>query len=279
MAKRMVVFPVKDRQWAFSVASNPTNSAGTSPMQASFKEAWLLAREYRLSGKTVFQSVTPLTHYVSNKMESQWITLGAAKEGSIKHRLYRVGEKLLSRIKPSEMFLKSIPADATSLEIIFPSGLNPRLVRRRVRHIGKSGAQIHSKYMYGSFACLPFSVLFGILPVPNVPLFWNMFRAYSNWQALEGSRKLLKFVNDGSCSAQSNAETLKKNNTSVQVFQNALVLSPCKRLKNMLRNDKDQPASLSDSSIARICDLYHLDYIKTLAWRELKDKKKEKMAT
>ncbi|XLU31304.1 hypothetical protein S245_067370, partial [Arachis hypogaea] len=42
---------------------------------------------------------------------------------------------LLSQVEPSEIFLKSISNEATSVEVIYPSSLNAQFVRRRLRHI------------------------------------------------------------------------------------------------------------------------------------------------
>ncbi|KAI5062462.1 hypothetical protein GOP47_0023001 [Adiantum capillus-veneris] len=276
MAKRIVVFPVKGRRWAFSTVTPPANSACTTSTQASFLQVWLGALRDVKSGKGIVQSLTPLSHYVSDKMEQQWIALGAAKEGSIKNRLHRMGEKLLVQITPSETFLKSMSKDATKLEIVFPQSLNSRLVRRRVRHIAKSGAQIHSRYMYGSFACLPFSILFGIVPVPNAPLFWNLFRAYANWQALQGSRRLMEFVSDGSDLVQSNQKGMEIHNSQQNAIEHTLILSPSKKLESMLQHHEDEVEKVNDLSIARICEHYNLDYLQMLKWRDFEFKKGKK---
>ncbi|MCO5553160.1 hypothetical protein L7F22_006681 [Adiantum nelumboides] len=277
MAKRIVVFPVNGWRWAFST-SPLSISEGTSSTQATFVQMWLGACKDVSSGKGLVENLRPLTHFVSDKMEQQWIALGAAKERSVKNRLHRMGEKLLAKITPSETFLKSMSKDANELEIVFPPSLNSRLVRRRVRHMAKSGAQIHSRYMYGSFACLPFSILFGIVPVPNVPLFWNLFRAYANWQALEGSRRLLEFVSDGSDPMESNQECMIKENSQQQSTKQRVIFSPSKTLDGMLQHQKGEAEKVTDTSIVRICEHYHLDYLQILKWRDF-EYKKGKMAS
>ncbi|KAI8822000.1 mitochondrial K+-H+ exchange-related-domain-containing protein [Fimicolochytrium jonesii] len=48
----------------------------------------------------------------------------------------------------------------------------------------------HSRNLTLSILCLPLSACFAVLPGPNVPLAWNLFRLYSNWRALQGVRTL-----------------------------------------------------------------------------------------
>lgn len=73
--------------------------------------------------------------FVSEKMNRAWVTLERAPEGTFKSKLHSLGLWLLSRVKPSEVFLKSVSKDLTGVEITYPASLNPRLVRRRLRHI------------------------------------------------------------------------------------------------------------------------------------------------
>lgn len=269
-----MVFPVQGRRWAFGLAASATHAGGTPRADLTLRQVWANVCENALQGKSLVQSFGPLTHYLSDKMEQKWLGLREAPEGSMRNRMHSMGEKLLAQIKPSEAFLKSMPKDSASLEITFPSSLNPRLVRRRVRHIAMSGAQVHARYMYGSFALLPFTILFGIVPVPNAPLFWNLFRAYANWQALQGSRKLLQFVNDDSSSVQSKVKSSEdKDSLPSKSCQQTLVLSPCKTLESMVHPEQDRTQALSDSSMAAICQHYHLDYSQMLKWRNFVDKK------
>ncbi|KAH7365263.1 hypothetical protein KP509_18G017700 [Ceratopteris richardii] len=270
MATRIVVLPVAGRRWAFCMTKIPTNSSPSQPTRESFLQVWLNACLDLKSGRGFAQSFSPVTHYVSEKMEQKWTALEAAEQGSMKNRVYQLGQKLLARISPSESFLKLFHKDIPKLEIVYPVSLNSRLVRRRVRHVAKCGARVHSRYMYGSFACLPFSVLFGIVPVPNIPLFWNLFRAYANWQALQGSRRLLEFVSDGSDPLSSRNESGEKDKNLDNAIQPSLVLSPSKRLESMLQNSLKSCEEVSDPVIVRICEMYDMDNSQVLKWRDFK---------
>ncbi|KAJ3152882.1 hypothetical protein HDU89_001088 [Geranomyces variabilis] len=50
----------------------------------------------------------------------------------------------------------------------------------------------HKRHLTLSICTLPFSCLFMILPGPNVPLAWNLFRLYSHWRALQGVHTLTR---------------------------------------------------------------------------------------
>ncbi|QHO08159.1 uncharacterized protein DS421_14g470100 [Arachis hypogaea] len=52
-----------------------------------------------------------------------------------RHHSCTLGLWLLSQVEPSEIFLKSISNEVTSVEVIYPSSLNAQLVRRRLGHI------------------------------------------------------------------------------------------------------------------------------------------------
>ncbi|PON75515.1 hypothetical protein PanWU01x14_041400 [Parasponia andersonii] len=51
---------------------------------------------------------------------------------------------------------------------------------------------------FGHCETLSLSLCRDILPLPNIPFFWVLFRTYSHWRALQGSEQLLQLVTDGS---------------------------------------------------------------------------------
>ncbi|XP_072087205.1 uncharacterized protein [Arachis hypogaea] len=97
----------------------------------------------------------------------------------------RLGLWLLSQVEPSEIFLKSISNEVTSVKVIYPSSLNAQLVRRRLGHIALRGTIIHRKYLYATVSLIPFFSTLMVLPFPNITFFWVSFRAYSHWRALQ----------------------------------------------------------------------------------------------
>ncbi|KAI8544776.1 hypothetical protein RHMOL_Rhmol08G0321300 [Rhododendron molle] len=163
-------------------------------------------------------------------MNRAWTGLEKAPPGSFKNKLYGLGLRLLARVKPSEIFLKSISKEVTKVEVTFPSSLSPRLVRRRLRHIAQRGTIIHKRYFYGSVSLLPLTTAFTVLPLPNIPFFWVLFRSYSHWRALK-------------------------------------VLQPSKELEELIQRG-DIHGGLSECLISTICKTYDLNKIDVLKYQD-----------
>uniref|UniRef100_A0A803M9N2 Uncharacterized protein n=1 Tax=Chenopodium quinoa TaxID=63459 RepID=A0A803M9N2_CHEQI len=202
-------------------------------------------------------------------MNTAWTGLEKAPQGSFKNKIHGVGLWLLSRVKPSELFLKSISKEVTGVEVTYPTSLNARLVRRRLRHIAMSGSIIHKKYLYGSAALLPVSSVFMVLPLPNIPFFWLLYRTYSHWRAWQGSEKLLQLVSDGSDGRCSNKKENKSHNCSHDEATGLrLVLEPSKRLEELVRcgNPGD---GLSRCVMIDICKTFELNPQEVLRYQEL----------
>ncbi|XP_038896484.1 uncharacterized protein LOC120084733 isoform X3 [Benincasa hispida] len=170
MRARLVVFPIRGRNWCFSRSIDPAASDSASAQTPStFKDLWTkISSSSSSKSDAVSSNAEIVTDFISFKMNKAWTALEKAPHGSFKNKLHGIGLKLLSRVKPSEIFLKSITKDVTSVEITYPSSLNPRLVRRRLRHIALRGAAIHRKYFYGSVSMLPLTSAFTVC----LCLFW-----------------------------------------------------------------------------------------------------------
>ncbi|KAL9260558.1 hypothetical protein AKJ16_DCAP19652 [Drosera capensis] len=259
---RVVVFPIKGRTWCFTRSidasvSNSNSSSSSTP--ATLKDLW---RKLSSSSddKPVAANAELVVDFVSDKMNKAWTGFEKAPEGSFKNKIHGVGLKLLSRVKPSEIFLKSISKDVTRMEITYPASLNARLVRRRLRHTAVRGSVIHKKYMYGSAALLPLTSVFMVLPLPNIPFFWMLFRTYSHWRALQGSEKLLQLVSDGSEPPSSNINmkhenSQQENNGTVDL---PWVLRASKELEDLVsRGNADD--GLSNCALSDICKAFGLN--------------------
>lgn len=206
--------------------------------------------------------------FVSNKMNTAWTGLEKAPEGSFKNKIYGVGLWLLSRVKPSEIFLKSISKEVTGVEVTFPTSLNARLVRRRLRHIAMSGAIIHKKCLYGSAALLPVTTVFMVLPLPNIPFFWLLYRTYSHWRAWQGSEKLLQLVSDGSDGRLENKCHNSSHNESQEVTGLRWVLQPSKQLEELVHSGNADDG-LSKCVIIDICKTFELNPQEVLRYQKL----------
>ncbi|GMH17556.1 hypothetical protein Nepgr_019397 [Nepenthes gracilis] len=260
MRARVVVFPMKGRKWCFSRSiENPVNSESNS---AHSNPSTLidLCKTISSNAKPMAANAELVVDFVSNKMNKAWIGLEKAPEGSFKNKIYGVGLWLLARVKPSEIFLQSISKDITRLEITYPTSLNARLVRRRLRHIAMRGLIIHKNYMYGSASLLPLTAALVVLPLPNIPFFWMLFRTYSHWRALQGSEKLLQIVSDGSATQNANTNTEHGNSQhgSTEITRPPWVLAPSKELEELLcrANAHD---GLSKCVVLDICKTFNLN--------------------
>lgn len=281
MKARVIVFPIRGRNWCFSrsveTASSARSSSSTQQQQqkshipSTLKDLW--NRIYSTPGKKFTPSNAELViDFASNKMNNAWISLETAPGGSIKNKIHGVGLKLLSRVKPSEILLKSITKDVTNVEIMYPSSLNARLVRRRLRHIALRGTIIHKKYFYGSLTLLPLTTIFTVLPLPNIPFFWILFRTYSHWRALQGSTKLLQLVSDSENHTSSSAMTAEKRTEFTRENNHSSlhprwVLQPSKELEEQISRGNISDG-LSECSVSKICKSFNLNVIDVLKYEK-----------
>lgn len=125
------------------------------------------------------------------------------------------GNKALRRIPYEEWGLKTIPPltakrrqaeleGKEKVEVIFPGlFLRNEKVPGMLQQLATERQALHRKRMIWSIIGMPLSAPFMLVPViPNIPFFYLVFRAYSHWKALSGSKhlefilqnKLLKFV-------------------------------------------------------------------------------------
>ncbi|XLR53009.1 hypothetical protein HN51_021228 [Arachis hypogaea] len=293
MRAKLVVFPIRGRNWCFSRAidhslKNSATSSSHSP--PTFKELW---KGVNVADKPFNAKAELLADYCGNKMNKAWIGLEKAPDGSIKKKIHGWGSWLLSQVKPSEIFLKSISNEVTSVEVIYPSRLVPQpcfdayllgfgikpcliydnLVRRRLRHIAMRGTIIHRKYLYATVSLIPFSSALMVLPLPNVAFFWVSFRAYSHWRALQGSEKLFQLASDSS--KMSNTSTHKKetehkdstNKTNNSSDEPHLKLLPSEELDDLVELE-DGKDGLSQQAITKICKIYDLNTIDVLKYKK-----------
>ncbi|KAI4325714.1 hypothetical protein MLD38_031088 [Melastoma candidum] len=271
MRAKLVVFPVKGRYWCFTRSSGKsTVDYGPSRSPSTVKDLW-----DRLSSRDPKEgsNLEVVVDFLSSKMNKAWTGLETAPQGSFKSKLHGLGLRLLARVKPSEIFLKSITKDISRVEVTYPSSLNARLVRRRLRHIALRGSIIHRNYLYGSVTLLPITVAFAVLPLPNIPFFWVSFRVYSNWRALKGSEKLLELVSDTSVVQDDPAHTSdhsipdKLKDDSHNSLESRWVLQPSEQLEELIRCGKAEDG-LNESTITDICKMFELNTIDVIKYRD-----------
>ncbi|XP_042052957.1 uncharacterized protein YDL183C-like [Salvia splendens] len=262
MRAKVVVFPIRGRNWCFSRSIDPSAAAAqSSTAPSTVTELW---NKLSSSKPSEDSKVELAVDFFANKMNGAWTKLEKAPQGTLKNKIHGLGVKLLSRVKPSEIFFKSIPKEINRVDIVYPSSLNPRLVRRRLRHLAYRGSVIHTKYFYCSAIMVPLTSVFMVLPLPNIPFFWISFRAYSHWRASQGSEKLMHLVTDASYQPNPSDQTAKSEDNSSQdknsenSTTSLFVFQPSEELENLIQN-KDDDSCLSECAISKICQKYHLN--------------------
>lgn len=130
-------------------------------------EAVLFPRQ-RVAGSSVVDCRRDSSHW-------HWLELGCSDAGELTtltalpllaghsfagSLVNRLAQTVLSREDPIETFFKSVPQGATQLQIIYPSSLQPSLVRRRTRMLAASRIGYHRRRIVG----------WGLLSVPQLPL-------------------------------------------------------------------------------------------------------------
>jgi hypothetical protein len=113
------------------------------------------------------------------------------------------GNHALKRIPYEEWGLKTIPAltakrrqdiidGKAEYEVLFPGKYLPQeRVAPLLQKLAKERQSMHRSKMIWSVAIMPLTAPFMLIPViPNLPFFYVLYRAWSHWKALGGSKHL-----------------------------------------------------------------------------------------
>ncbi|KAK9148500.1 hypothetical protein Scep_007257 [Stephania cephalantha] len=276
MRARLVVFPIKGRNWCFSRSAESSIHQSDHPKPSlKLKDLW---NKIRSDGKPITENAETVVDFIAKKMNRAWTGLEIAPEGTFKNKLYGLGLRLLASVNPSEIFLKSISKDITEVEVTYPASLNPRYVRRRLRHMAMRGTIVHRRYLYGSVSLLPFTAAFAVLPLPNIPFFWFLFRTYSHWRALKGSERLLVLVSNcsrkwhsTSTTSEGDIKRISYEDLELELLHSTSchwVLQPSEELQKLL-GAADDEHGLGKCTISKICRIYQLDDKEVMKYRSL----------
>ncbi|KAL0052141.1 hypothetical protein WJX82_008473 [Trebouxia sp. C0006] len=179
---RILSLPIFRRHWLYHAWQDPQAATAAKAVKNWRDGVNLEERTQLLSEK--------LQLWGWEKLLKQWRSMELAKEGSIKSYMYRLAQAVLAREEPEETFLKSIPPDLVHLQIIHPSSIPEREVRRRLRLLTKQRRRKHSMRMRLWVATAAPLTLLLLTPVPALPAYYCLYRAFSHRQALAGCRSL-----------------------------------------------------------------------------------------
>ena len=120
-----------------------------------------------------------------------------------KRKVTFYGNQALKRIPYEEWGLKTIPTltakrkqdivdGKASYEVLFPGKYLPQdRVPGLLEKLAKDRQNMHRSKLIWSVVIMPFTAPFMLVPViPNLPFFYVLYRAWSHWKALGGSRHL-----------------------------------------------------------------------------------------
>jgi hypothetical protein len=79
-------------------------------------------------------------------------------------------------------------------------------VSEYLRDAASEGEEHHKLWLVVNCLVLPFSLLAGVLPGPNVFLWLNAYRLYSHWAALRGHTALVRLMNEGRVDCEPSAQ-------------------------------------------------------------------------
>ncbi|CAK9149908.1 unnamed protein product [Ilex paraguariensis] len=106
MRARLIVFPIRGRNWCFSRSIDQSVlDSQYSQTPSTFKQLWM---KISSSEKATDSNAELLIDFVANKMNRAWTGLEKAPPGCFKNKIHGLGSRLLAGVRPSEIFLKSI---------------------------------------------------------------------------------------------------------------------------------------------------------------------------
>ncbi|KAF7625449.1 mitochondrial K+-H+ exchange-related-domain-containing protein [Aspergillus flavus] len=139
---------------------------------------------------------------ITNKAAETWAKWEEAEKGWQKH-LVVWGNKVQQRIPYEEWGLKSIPSlnaqrrldesyGSKKIDVLFPgNAVKTEKLKSILHKIATDRQDLHRKRMWWSFIASPFTAPIGLIPLlPNIPFFYLVYRGWSHWRALNGSKHL-----------------------------------------------------------------------------------------
>ncbi|BGP27981.1 uncharacterized conserved protein [Rhodotorula toruloides] len=153
---------------------------------------------------------TRYAHKAIDKAADLWAGLGKADEGTWKRRAYVLGERMMDRIEYEEWALKAIdPALAPKLvsskdsarvketvDVLFPASLlDDKALLSSLKASLEHREPHHRSAMMKCLAFAPLTLPFAVIPVvPNFPLFYVLWRAWSHFRAWKASHYLSSLI-------------------------------------------------------------------------------------
>ncbi|KAL2833086.1 mitochondrial K+-H+ exchange-related-domain-containing protein [Aspergillus pseudoustus] len=146
---------------------------------------------------------------ITNKAAETWAKWEEAEKGWKKH-LVSWGNRVQQRIPYEEWGLKSIPSlsaqrridelhGTRKVDVLFPgNAIKEEKLLSILHKLSTERQDLHRRKMWWSFIAAPFTAPIALIPViPNIPFFYLIYRGWSHWRALNGSKHLQFLVEKG----------------------------------------------------------------------------------
>ena len=177
-----LVLPIFRRYWLWHAWLD--RAAIPGPPLRRWRDGSTLEERFQILGQSLSAKAT-------RRLEVEWTKLESAKEGSLRNRVFRLAQAVLSREDPRETFLKEVAyGDVGKLDILYPSEMKEKLVRRRLRLLAVESIKRHRRrLLWWSLAAVP-QIPLMLTPLPNVTVYYTGWRLYSHYQAMKGAKLL-----------------------------------------------------------------------------------------
>ncbi|KAL4915081.1 mitochondrial K+-H+ exchange-related-domain-containing protein [Aspergillus aurantiobrunneus] len=139
---------------------------------------------------------------ITNKAAETWAKWEEADKGWKVH-LVSWGNRVQQRIPYEEWGLKSIPSLSSQrrideshgikkVDVLFPgNAVKGEKLVPMLHKLSKERQELHRRRMWWSFIAAPFTAPIALIPIiPNIPFFYLVYRGWSHWRALNGSKHL-----------------------------------------------------------------------------------------
>lgn len=250
---------------AAAASTTPASLQATHLETKTWRDGHTLEERFALAGDQ-------LLNKFQQRLGAEWHKLESARDGSLRNRMYRLAQAVLSREDPQETFLKSVPTDHTEMLVLYPGSCKERLVRRRLRLLALQGKRRHRRRIFWwSLAMVP-QIPLMVTPLPNITVYYTLYRLYSHIRALQGSKSLekgftaldsqqLHLLRDELLRYQAShnnaefpsdswaAKLVRQEKTYLDIFERLRLLQKQRRLEAMLKGqDVPSAAALLNAS-------------------------------
>jgi len=186
---QIVLIPVYRRHWVFTCReAQPALAAGAEGGRHLDREGGLASAWRRAWGG--------VAHRVKDAATARWHAASMARRGTLSNYTYRFGQWAMSLAHHDETFLNSVPPAALEMELIFPASMQERYVRRRLRLLIRGRMEYHKCWalIWGALTVPQLPLL--ITPIPNLPIYFSLYRTWSHYRAWRGAGSLQHIIVD-----------------------------------------------------------------------------------